>query len=183
MKTYSVRSTLVISILLLYILVSTTGCKKTSSNSPTDSSLSFTYNGIQYVLPYKEGLAEWGLKNSGIYIYRPDLFKGTINYPYANCAYLEPNDISTIQLTTNCQLTNAGGMPIDSVAVYLYQSGSVNISYINCSTKSEYDVYSGSTILYEVCDAVGTFDLILKNKENKTITITEGKLEAYRFRK
>jgi hypothetical protein len=186
MRTYKITSTLVFYLLLLYVLVLTTACKKTSasdSNSPANSKFSFIYNGTQYVLPYKEGTAEWGIENSGIFINRPDLFNGIIHFPYANCAYLDPNTNGlSVQLAANCQLT-ASGMPIDSVAVYLYQSGLVNISYRNCSHKSEYDPYTGSTVSYDVCDANGTFDLILKNKENKTISINDGKFEVYRLKR
>jgi hypothetical protein len=179
MKKYSV----IISVIFINILLFTSACKKTASKSSADSNFSFTYNGIHYVLPFKEGYAEWSFKNSGILINRPDLFKGIIYFPYANCAYLEPNNTLIIQSATNCELTDISGLSIDSVSVYLYQSGSVNISYKNCSRKSQYDPYSGSTISYDVCDADGTFDLTLKNKENKTITITEGRLEAYGFQR
>ncbi len=183
MRTFSFTSILFFCIFLPYILVLTTACKKTHSKSPADGKFSFTYNGTEYVLPYKEGTAEWGIENSGIFINRPDLFKGIIHFPYANCAYLDPNANGLyVQLAASCQLT-ALGMPIDSIAVYLYQTGLVNISYKNCSHKSEYDPYSGRTLSYDVCDADGTFNLILKNKENKTITITEGKLEAYSFKR
>lgn len=184
MRNYSKLSASIFPVLLLYTLVSTTACKKTDSKLPADGKFSFSYNGTQYVLPYREGTAEWGITSgTGIFIYRPDLFNGTIYFPYTNCAYLEPGHMLTLQLAANCQLTEAGGTPIDSVAVYLYQSGTVNVSYRNCSSISEYDVYTGSTIHYQVCDADGAFDLILKNKNNSTITITNGKFEVYRFRK
>lgn len=186
MRIYKITSTLVCYILLLYTSVHTAACKKDSSshsNSPADGKFSFTYNGTQYVLLYKEGTAEWGIENSGIFINRPDLFNGIIHFPYANCAYLDPNTSGApVQVAPNCHLT-ASGMPIDSVAVYLYQSGLVNIAYKNCSHKSEYDPYTGSAVSYDVCDADGTFNLILKNKENKMISITDGKLEAYSFKR
>jgi hypothetical protein len=180
MRTHNITSTLIFYILLLYIPVLMTACKK-DTKSPAESKFSFTYNGTQYVLPYKEGVAEWGIENSGIFINRPDLFNGVIHFPYANCAYLDPvtNGVS-LELETNCQLT-ASGMPIDSVAVYVYNSGLVNIVYTNCSWKTKYDLFTGNTIQYEVCDAIGTFSLLLRNKENKTISITEGKLEEYGF--
>ncbi|MEP7144103.1 MAG: hypothetical protein ABI707_14570 [Ferruginibacter sp.] len=171
-------------LLLAYAFLGLTACKKTSAaettHSPFDGKLSFTYNGTQYVLPFKEGVTEWFIMNGGIYIYRPDIFNGTIYYPYTNCAYLE-NGLS-VQLAANCQLSSSGS-PIDSVSVYIYQSGSMNISYKNCYHKSVYDIVTGNTDSYDVCDADGTFNLILKNKENKTINITDGSIQQYSFRR
>jgi len=157
-------------------------CKKSSSDTkhfPTDSRFRFTYNGIKYELPVNEGTTEWAI-NNGIYIYRPDLFGGAIHFPFSNCAYLDP-DLDIIA-HGNCDLTK-NGAPIDSALVYLYQSGSFNISYTNCYQKSEYDIVTGTTIVYDVCDATGTFNLTLKNSEGKTIVITDGSFEAYNFRR
>ena len=180
MRNHNITSTLIFYILLLYTPVLMTACKK-DSKSFVDSKFSFTYNGTQYVLPYKEGDAEWGIENSGIFIYRPDIFNGVIHFPYAKCAYLDPiTNGLYLGLETNCQLT-ASGMPIDSVAVYLYDSGFVNIVYTNCSWETKYDPFTGNSIPYEVCDANGTFSLLLRNKENKTISITDGKFEEYGF--
>lgn len=95
--------------------------------------------------------------------------------------YLEPG-IGDVQISGNCQLSSFG-FPIDSVAVYLYESGSFNILYKNCYEKSEYDPFSSSTIKYSVCDADGTFNLTLKNKENKIINITDGTFEMFSFRR
>lgn len=165
-------------ILPISIVLGLSACKKTAvSHSPYDSKFSFTYNGTHYVLPYKDGTAEWAILDNGISINRPDIFNGIIYFPYAGCAYFEPTGTS-IQSNSNCQLS-ALGFPIDSVAVYLYQSGSVNISYSNCQHHSEYDVVTGTTVEYDVCDANGSFDLVLKNKEGKTITITDGELQEY----
>jgi len=179
MRTYSITSTLIFSILSLYLLVFSTACEKISPDPPTDGKLSFTYNGTQYVLPYQQG---WDFIYSGIIIVRPDIFKGDILFPYSNCAYLDPNH--AVQLSPNCQLTSQGS-PIDSVNVYIYQSGSMNISYKNCKDKSGNDPGPGGAgrFIYELCDIDGTFDLILKNKENKTITITEGKIKVYNYKR
>ena len=63
------------------------------------------------------------------------------------------------------------------------ESGHYQISYRNCYLKSEFSAGTGSTIQYEVCDADGTFELTLKNKENKTIIISDGTFEMYSFRR
>jgi len=181
MRTYSTTSTLIFSILSLYLLVSTTACEKTSDNPPAKGKLSFTYNGTQYNLPYDE--KGWGIFNSGILIMRRDIFNGDLYFPNNNCAYLDPT--RGVQMAANCQLAMSQGLPIDSVIVYWYQSGSVNITYKNCVYKSGYDPGPGGAgrVTYEVCDVDGRFDLILKNKEDKTIIITEGKLELYNYKK
>ena len=169
----------------LFVLSGLTACKKSSTDnthSPFDSKFSFTYNGTHYVLPFKQGTAEWGV-SPGIYINRPDIFNGTIHFPYANCAYLDPQTYGLpISAGANCELS-ASGFPIDSVAVYLYHGGSYNISYKNCYKKKEFSIISGNTIEFQICDANGTFDLTLKNKENKTIVITGGTFEMYNFRR
>ncbi len=170
--------------LFVCVFVGVIACKKnaTQKHSPFDSKFSFSYNGNKYILPFKEGNSEWTATN-GIYINRPDIFNGTIHYPYTNCAYFAPQANGLyVQVNTNCQLS-VSGFPIDSLMVYLYQSGSYNITYRNCYKKKEYDIFTSSTILYDVCDADGTFNLTLKNKENKTITITDGTFQVYSFRR
>ena len=175
-------------LLLLASLISgITACKKSSSSSsksPYDGKLSFTYNGTPHTLPFRDGVAEWGIEGSGIFINRPDLFNGIIHFPSPNCAYLDPNtNGSSLFLASGCQLTSGSGTAIDSVAVYLYQSGSATLTYKNCTQKSEYEPFTGRTVSYDICDANGTFNLVLKNKENKTITITNGVLEMYSLRR
>jgi len=171
----------ILSILLLvciFFILVLFACKKSSSgskHSPADGKFRFTYNGIKYELLYKDGDAEWAV-DDGIYIYRPDLFGGVIYFPYKNCAYLDPD--FNIMRNSNCELTRNGG-PIDSTLVYLYQSGSFTMFYSNCYQQPEYDIVTGSTYAYDVCDVTGTFDLTLKNSEGKTIVITDGSFEEY----
>jgi len=170
--------------IFFFVFSGLTACKKSDmGHSPLDGKFSFTYNGIKYVLPYKEGVAEWSVW-PGLYIYRPDLFDGTIRMPSAYCGYLEPQYDDNISVGANCQLSSKySGYTIDSVEVYFYQSGFFNISYKNCREQKEYQPYSGRTLVYDVCDAYGTFDLTLRNKENKTIVITDGTFEAYNLAK
>ena len=159
-------------------------CKKDpeqKNKTPYDSKFSFTYKGSHYDLPLKDGTAEWGIWESGIFINRPDIFHGVVYFPNSDCGYLEP-DGSHIEKAANCLLTQYG-LPIDSSTVYIYSAGTVSIGYSNCSSHSEYDIYSGTTIPYEVCDAQGTFALTLKNNNNDSMAITDGKLELYSYRR
>ncbi len=136
------------------------------------------------MLLFKEGTAEWTVNSSGFGIFRNDIFGGIVRYLDSNCAYFEPGEARLVGLQTGgfCRLT-AGGAPLDSIAVYLYQSGSYKITYKNCYTKTEYSYLGGPPIVYDVCDADGSFELTLENQENKTIRITEGTFETYNFRK
>lgn len=176
-----------VSFFSTWLIIMVVGCKKSSipSKTPDDSKFSFTYKGSQYTLPYRSGIAEWGIEGSvGIFINRPDLFNGIIHFPSPNCAYLVPRDNGGhLDLTGNCQLINTSGAPLDSIAVYLYQSGTANVSYKNCRPKTQYDPITGTYFTFDVCDANGTFDLVLKNKENKTIEITNGTFEMYSFKR
>src|SRR4051794_36330991 len=78
-----------IIIIVSIVLAISCGCKK-NSNSPGDSKFSFTYNGAHYILPLRDGDAEWGREAAGIFINRPDLFGGIIHFPRSSCAYLDP---------------------------------------------------------------------------------------------
>ncbi len=159
-------------------------CKKNAdqkSKTAYDSKFSFSFKGNNYTLPFKEGTAEWGIMEAGVFINRADIFPGVIYFPNSNCAYLEPAG-SSVERAANCILTQYG-LPIDSSAVYLYSSGTVFVGYSNCESHSEYDPFSNSTIHYEICDAEGSFELTLKNKNNDSIVITNGKLELYNLRR
>lgn len=166
------------------LVLSLFGCKKDADQkgkSADDSTFSFTYRGTHYELPLKEGISEWGILEAGIFINRPDIFPGVVFFPNSNCAYLDPTG-SSIERAANCVLTQFG-LPIDSSTVYIYSAGSVRLDYSNCTAHSEYDPYTGSTVHYDVCDATGTFQLTLKNNNNDSIVITDGKIEQYSFRR
>src|SRR5258708_37431470 len=110
-------------------------------------------------------------------ITRIDIFTAPIYYKKPNCAYYA-TDNTGVNVTGNCQLTNFSGSPIDSAAVYIYQSGSLNVSYSNCNAVKLIDL-SGNHVTLTYCDMEGSFDLVLKNNENKLITITDGKFVQY----
>ena len=157
-------------------------CKKSSDNkSAQDSFFNFTVNGTPHSLPYKEGIAEWSIINSSIYINRPDIFNGVIYFPYENCAYLEPPG-SNVEADNDCHLTQ-NGLTIDSAAVYIFENGTKSINYTNCRSGTTLDPDTGGPIPYEVCDVDGSFFLTLKNNENKKIEIVEGSFRVYNLRR
>ena len=163
-------------------LLSTISCKKDAApggRSTQKSSLNFNYNGKQYNLTYtNDGAQDWGASPNDIYINRPDIFGGIIRLVSPNCGYMEPYE-SAVYSNANCELTNTSGMPIDSVVVYTYESGAIELTYSNCETKHGYDIITGTNYTYEICDGNGTFRLNLKNKEEKHITITNGIIKIY----
>ena len=108
----------------------------------------------------------------------PSVFGGQIDFIRAGCAYLAPLNKVVYVNDPNCQLSikddYGNFQPIDSVQTYIYQSGSLNISFSNCQPKSGTDFATGLPYSYNVCRASGTFDLTLINKDNQTIKITNG---------
>ncbi len=157
-------------------------CKKSAdTGSPQDSYFNFTVNGTAHSLPFKEGISEWSITNNSIYINRPDIFNGIINFPKDGCAYLEPVG-SSVVADDNCHLTQYG-LPIDSSTVYIFEKGAKSINYTNCRSGTTFDPDTGAPIPYEVCDVDGSFFLTLKNRENKTIEIVEGSFRVYDLRR
>lgn len=159
----------------------TSSCKKEATKEPT-TYFSFMYNGKLYTFgehnvgPYGGALGpeqEWVAGEEGIWINRPDIFTGIISFRGSNCTFFTPVSTDLYNLF-NCQLS-PNNNPVDSVAVYFYKSGINSVNYQNCVTKSIYDIVSGSYYNQTVCDAMGTFNLELMNKENKTIRLTDGK--------
>jgi hypothetical protein len=132
------------------------------------------------VLPFtgSGGANEWFADRTGLFIGRPDLFGGNISFEPDNCAYLDPYG-NEIQRFSPCQLSR-NSQPIDSVAVFIYESGSLKINTTNCKTTSETDFFTGNTIYTSVCDITGSFNLTLKNKEDSLIVITDGVFARYR---
>ena len=141
-----------------------------------DSWVGFKYNGKQYHLPFGSG-AEWSITRGVLSINRPDLFGGQIFYGATGCAYLQPpgRSLDLPNAVGNCKLTEYGSPLRDSVGLYLYESGSLNMLVTSC------DAGFGSqrSSLNAPCTIEGTFDLVLKNNENKTIKITDGEFHQY----
>ncbi len=164
----------------IIILFGLTDCKK-SNTAPTaaDDTFSFNYNGIQYSL--KPLSDEYRVDSMTISITRPDIFTGAILYKKPDCAYYA-KDNSTVYMSGKCQLTNGSKQPIDSANVYIFQSGSLNVSYSNCSSYTVTD-FSGHKATITNCDMVGTFNLVLKNSENKLVTLSNGKFVQYHMLK
>ena len=186
MTSYLMLNRRLFYLLLFTSIFEVSGCKKhANEESPKNSSFSFTYKGNRHVLPLQEGVTEWSV-NPGLYIYLPDLFNGTIYFPRPGCAYLDPATDGTASVrvvsSTTCELQQNGG-PIDSIAVYIFQSGMYNINWENCNQHQEYDPFTGQTVTYDVCDANGTFNLTLKNKNGETIEISDGQFRVYSMRR
>jgi hypothetical protein len=160
----------------IIILFGLSDCKKSSvEHKASDNTFSFRYNGSQYSLtPLKD---EYRVDSMTIWIARFDIFTALINYKKPNCAYYA-TDNTLVNVTGNCQLTNGAGLPIDSAVVYIYQSGSLNVSYSNCNAVKLTDL-SGNHVTVTYCDMEGSFDLVLKNNENKLINISDGKFVQY----
>lgn len=108
----------------------------------------------------------------------PTVFGGRVYFLRNECAYLEPGNKVVNVVEPNCQLSIkydfGNPQPVDSVEVYLYQSGNLDISFSSCEYKTETDIYIGQTRQYQVCRAKGTFNLTLVNKNNVTISIING---------
>lgn len=168
-------SLLVMGIIIFFSL---SGCKKTNADhSAHDNTFSFNYNGRQYTLTPLNN--EYTVDSTGIGITRLDIFNAMIFFQKPSCAYYA-TDNSLVYVADKCQMTNGSGLPIDSAVVYIYQSGSLNVTYSNCSSVSLIDL-SGNHVTAEYCDMEGSFDLVLKNNENKLITISDGHFIQYQI--
>jgi hypothetical protein len=165
-------------------------CKKdnTDRSEQRKDQFSFVYNGATYNFSISNNVANAGVSKrsdhtASMIIDMPAIFGGRIYFTQPTCAYLEPGNTIIYDNYPTCQLSikNSYGdpEPIDSALVYIYQSGSLNISFSNCVMKTETDIYTGDTNQYEVCLASGTFDLVLINKNNNTIKITNGIVNQY----
>ena len=163
------------------IVVLFTCCKKTSDDKVNQ--FNFEFNGTKYKQLTNAGLLIFGGELDVIFIERPELFGGTIFYHTNssisnNCAYLYPTGEHFLLKQPGCIIDN-GGNPIDSAKVYLYRSGHLNYSKINCRHKKEPAPSGGGTIEYDECDVTGTFNLTLVNKNNQTIVISKGSFFYY----
>ncbi|MEO7923238.1 MAG: hypothetical protein ABIR30_06125 [Chitinophagaceae bacterium] len=152
-------------------------CKK-DPNSPLSGKLQFTYNGQQYeqndnqFISTNFILPEFIFANfTGMHIDRPDLFGGKIlimGQPPGGitCAWLNPTGMNVGGACNNLQ---NNGAPIDSVAVYWYESGSLTVGYSNCSPATEASVPG-----QENCTVSGVFSVTLVNKNGQRISLTNG---------
>lgn len=134
---------------------------------------------MQYNLTYVDYPAlEWSVSDRGLLINRPDIFNGVIIFPRAGCAFLEPYE-GAVYNNGNCESLNSSGTPVGSVLIYTYESGAFDFSYTNCEIKQLYDPVTGTHYTQHICDGNGSFNLVLKNKEDKSIAITNGIIKIY----
>lgn len=136
--------------------------------------LSFTYKGQTYADP-----------SSGYFTYkyspkpvidrmiltRKDLFGENIIFLFdSHCAYLAPeNMLIHNDDTWGCTLVSAGG-PLDSIHVFWSDKLLINYSEENCSWRTVQTL--GGKIKYEHCTITGSFEVILKNKNDSLIQVT-----------
>ena len=169
-------------LLLVSLVFMLVACSK--EDTPTIAEMdtfSWAYNGRSYHLIVKNNIANAGAlidrnRVPAISFDMVDELGGAIYFKKA-CAYLAPLG-SIIHENDGCGLTERDDtgtiIPIDSTKVYLYQSGSFNISVSNCTKKTAVDVLTGQSYQYDDCSVSGTFDLTVVNKEDATIKITDG---------
>jgi hypothetical protein len=117
-------------------------CKK-NTDIPTKrkTQFSFDYMDSTYNFSVNNNISNAGvIKESngtaGISIDMPEIFGGRIEYTAAGCAYLAPQNAVIYVDYSTCQFSvkNSFGTiePIDSTKVYVYQSGTLDISFSNC---------------------------------------------------
>ena len=174
--------------LLITLIISVCSCKKDKKNpEPVKDEFSFVYNGNTYYATVTNNIGNGGAykgdKGPAIVIDMRSVFNGTIRFEKEGCAYLAPantviyiNEPGCLFMTKN----DFGDLvPIDSAQVYVYKSGSLNISFSDCTGHSGTDWATGLPYSYQVCRASGIFDLTLINKNNQTIEITNGKVNQH----
>ncbi len=166
---------------LASLFFSGTGCKKPGDGTSYETKISFTYNGQQYhrsntifsnlMIVQNEILfvnfSGLGIKDENN-LFGGDIYITAHNPGTIDCAFLQPTGSSVSTTGNNCQLHN-GGNPIDSVAVYWYESGSLNFTYTDCKALT-------GTIVpgQKDCAISGTFDIVLTNKNNQKMRLSNG---------
>ncbi len=181
----------ILAVLLIAAVIFFTGpgCKKFGDSTSYETKINFTYNGQQQsrsstiysdiIIVQNEILfvnfTGLGIKDEN------NLFGGDIYITARNpgaivCGYLQPTGSSVSSTGANCNL-HSGGNPIDSVAVYWYESGSINFTYSDCK-----DVTAAIVPGQKDCAINGTFDLVLTNKNNQKMRLTNGSFSG-RMRK
>jgi hypothetical protein len=174
----------IILLITIYLLV---GCKKESPTEPEKHFIRFEYNGKKYddnfnINPSNVGAGRTHDGRGFIFINIQDVFHGRIEFEEPNCAFFSP-EYSNVQRRAPCNIifiNPIGGIePIDSSAVYLYQSGSIHFAFSNFETKSGIDFFTGFPYSVTYCTIIGTFDLVLANNKGETITITKGEVELH----
>lgn len=171
-------------ILAIAVILAVCSCKKDSENAPANI-FTFEYQGVVYNAGVNNGTLNAAAiptpGGPGVFIDIPSVFGGAIEFVSNGCAYLQPGGKAFTVTQPGCQLSNKDDFgnttPIDSVAVYLFQSGTLNISFSECKVKSSTDPWTGATHQYQVCRAKGSFELTLINKNQQQIKITNGKVD------
>ena len=171
---------------VLSALLLSNACSKESELMPDPGEFNFTYNGKDYhMTPYNLNVEVSSKGKNRINIHLPGVFGGEIYFDVNGCAYMAP-ELTTIYTDLHCNLTSKVdgiNVPIDSSKVFIYQSGSLNLTISDCSTNTSENPHpdGGSSSTVTSCRASGTFDLTLVNKNNETIEITNGVIKDFPF--
>lgn len=160
------------------------GCKKNIDSPSYETQINFTYNGQQYSRTAPSTILKDYIIVQSFYlsvnfaglniIDQNNLLGGDITISSLNpgpiqCAYMKPRGSYVAATGGNCSQLHSGGNPIDSVAVYWYESGSLSYSYSDCQ------VLTGTIVPGQKdCAISGTFDLVLTNKNNQKMRLTNG---------
>ena len=145
-------------------------CVKTNVSTARSGTLSFNYNGKTHTI--QEANFSFAQRTLIITPDDPGIFEGTI-YFRDHCAYFAPKGFAdSVWADNSCKIYTPSEM--DSTAIFFYQSGSITSSSGNCRTETGTDILSGRTMSSTYCDIDGTFNLVLKNAQNKTMTLSDG---------
>lgn len=161
----------------IFFLLQLTNCNKHSTDTPPAAEqpeFSFTYNGQTYSgMNYCAVMLDGGSRLEGVHILKEDILGGKIiYYTQPGCAYLQPTGTLISPNMPGCLLTNYGGSIIDSSRVFIYRSGSINLSYSNCVHKKYPNIIFGGFFEYDECTVTGDFSLLLGNNSGQTKSIT-----------
>jgi len=178
------RKNFISTCLVILIAPGFIACKKSTDSPSYATTIKFTYNGQSYTriapsalytniilvqgVPLFVNFYGLGIEDDG------NLLGGRViitspNIGPIQCAFLQPPGSSVSAAGGNCSQLNNGGNPIDSIAVYWYESGSLSFSYSDCRD------LTGTTIPGQKdCGVTGNFDLVLTNKNGQKIRLTNG---------
>lgn len=174
-------------IFLIFALPAIVACKKNNSKETKQSFIRFTYNGKVYnytadpntTLQAGASYLSDNNRNSfpGVFINDPSIVGisgARLEFSGNRCAYMGAQ-ISIYN--PGCILKDiSSGSPkdIDSVKTFYYESGTLNISETNCKTERKYDIVTAQYYDLSYCTLSGTFNLVLTNKNNTKIILSNG---------
>lgn len=170
-----------LNLIIIYstMLLAVFACSN-QSDDPIEPALQeyrFTYNGKEYykgTTDYNPELVVSSFQGKvSILIDMIPLFGGVVYLDRNDCGFLEP-EFTKVYHDDDCNLSslvNGHIVPIDSVKVFTYESGSLHVEVSDCKSIS---VCSVGCWNFLACKASGTFEVTLVNKNNERIEIKNG---------